>query len=273
MNKEQPLITIVTPLLNRDKYLEDLILSVKNQDYPYIEHIVADGGSTDGSIEILKKYEKIYNLKWFSGKDKGIFDAYNKAFAIATGDIFAWQDSDDFYLPGAVKKVAEIFQKHPEVDFVFGNIMYCNADGKIIDYAKRPGFDPESLLYNGMNISPQTVFFRRSLFEKLKWVDINYKMCGDYDFYLRAMKSGAEFYHIPEFLAVYRFHAGQQTSNREYMFKEAEGIRRKYIDKNITEKDIKKIKIKLFFKRNWWYLKHGEFYYLFRVFLKRIKIL
>ncbi len=270
-NNKDLKISIVTPVLNREKYIEELISSIRAQDYPFIEHIVADGGSTDNTLNVLKKYEGTYDLKWFSGKDKGIADAYNKGFAQATGDIFCWQDSDDLYLPGTIKKVVEVFKNNPEIDFVFGDILYCDENGKIVDYAKRYGYDKEALLYNGMNINPQTAFWRSSLYKKLNGLNTNYKMCADYDFYLRASEAGAKFYHIPKFLAMYRLHKNQITSDKSFLLAEAESIRRKFISKDITDIKLKKIKKKLFFKRIWGYIKTGNFIYIFRSVIKRFE--
>ena len=115
---KNPLVSIITITLNRARYLEETILSIKNQDYLHIEHIVIDGGSTDGTLELLKRYENQYNMRWISEKDGGIIDALNKGLRMAKGDIFCWLDSDDTYLPGTIKKIVKVFQKHPKVDLV-----------------------------------------------------------------------------------------------------------------------------------------------------------
>ena len=119
--KNFPKISIVTPSYNQAEFLERTILSVLNQDYPNLEYIIIDGGSTDGSVEIIKKYEK-YLAYWVSEKDKGQSDAINKGFQKSTGDILAWLNSDDTYLSGTLFKVVKAFQENPNADLIFGNI-------------------------------------------------------------------------------------------------------------------------------------------------------
>lgn len=118
-----PRISIVTPSYNQAEFLERTIFSVLNQNYPKLEYIIIDGGSTDGSVEIIKKYDK-YLTFWVSEKDNGQADAIRKGFARATGEILAWINSDDTYLPGTFLKVAKAFIKNPKVDLIFGNI-FC----------------------------------------------------------------------------------------------------------------------------------------------------
>ncbi len=271
--QKQPLVSIITPVLNQERFLEKLILSIKSQDYNNIQHIVVDGGSTDKTLDILKKYEGTYNLVWSSEKDKGIADAYNKGFAKATGEIFCWQDADDWYLPGTIKKVVEVFNNHPAVDFVFGDILFCDKNDNIVDYTKRPGFDGESLVYNMMNINPQTAFWKSSLHKKLQGLDIRYRISADYDFYIRALRLGAKFYHIPEFLAAYRYHPQQITKNVELLRLEHSQIQKKYFDKNITPIQLTWKKRKILLRKTWYFIKKGDFAYIFRSILRRLNIL
>jgi glycosyltransferase involved in cell wall biosynthesis len=120
--KEGPLVSIVTPSYNQGQFIEETTLSVKNQDYPNIEHIVVYGGSTDEILEILKRYEGTYNLRWISEPDEGHADAVNKGFAMAKGEIISWLNSDDVYFDkGTISSVMEAFQRHSEADIVYGN--------------------------------------------------------------------------------------------------------------------------------------------------------
>ena len=126
-----PKISIVTPSLNQAKFLEKTIQSVLAQNYSDLEYIIIDGGSTDGSVEIIKKYQdKI--AYWVSEKDRGQSHGINKGFALATGDIFAWLNSDDTYMPGALHTVAEYFSKDSDLDFLYGDVNLINEKSIIL---------------------------------------------------------------------------------------------------------------------------------------------
>src|SRR4030042_1306962 len=121
MNDEDPLVPIVPPSLNKGRFIEETILSIKNQTYPRIEHIVIDGGSTDETLDILKKYSN--SLIWISEPDKGQSDAINKGWRMAKGDILGWLNADDTYMPWAVETAVRFFAENPDVGMVYGR---CN---------------------------------------------------------------------------------------------------------------------------------------------------
>jgi len=267
------LVSIITPTLNRAQFLERNILSIKNQDYPFIEHVVVDGASTDNTIEILRKYEGTYNLKWISEKDRGCANAMNKGFKMAKGDIFCWLDSDDIYLPGTIRKIVEIFQKYPNVDVVFGNMFIIDQSDKIIDYIKCTEFDGEALLYTGMILNPQSTFWRRSLHKNLNGLDQKYLRCADYDFFLRMALSEAKFYHIRDFLAAYRHHSQQLSKSVELCRREGSKIAYKYFDENLTIRSLEWKKRKILVRRALQYIKQGDIWYVLRGILRRIGIL
>jgi len=271
-NKEI-LVSIITPTLNRAQFLEKNILSIKNQDYLFVEHIIVDGGSTDNTLEIIKKYERTYNLKWTSEKDEGCADAMNKGFKMAKGDIFCWLDADDMYLPGTIGKVIKVFQERPEIDVVFGDMFIADQNDKIIDCTKRINFDYEALLYVGMTLSPQATFWRQSLHEKLNGLNQKYLRCADYDFFVRMALSGARFYHLRDFLAIYRRHPQQLTKSVELCRREGNEIYQKYIDKNITPRSLRWKKRKILVRRVLEYIKQGDIWYVLRGILRRIGIL
>jgi len=279
---KKPLVSIITVTFNRAKYLEETISSVKNQDYLNIEHIIIDGGSTDNTLEIIKKYEGAYNMKWISEKDEGIADALNKGFGIAKGDIFCWLDSDDTYLPGTIKKVVEIFKKHPQIDLVFGDILIINDKSQVINYIKFTDFSFETFIYEGGCINPAATFWRRELYNKLGGIDKEYMWSPDYNFFAKAGASKAIFYHIRDFLAAYRHHSNQILGNKNY-FRKGESIfdiklkeHKKIIQKytsDFTEGNIRWKKRKILIKRAFKYIKQGDLLYVLRGGLKRTGIL
>jgi len=265
-------ISIITPAYNSGKFLEENILSVKNQSYPFIEHIVIDGGSTDNSSEILKKYEKTYNLKWISEKDNGCADAMDKGFKRATGDIYCWLDADDTYLPGTIEKVMNIFQKNPDIDVVFGNCLISDSKGKIIDYRKYTDFDPKALVYTGATFGSQITFWRKDLHNKIGGLDTKYLRASDCDFFIKMSLSGAKFFHLNKFLSVYRRHPGQLTKSFDICKAEVAEISKRYSDKNLTLKQFAWNKKKAVLKRIWYFIKQGDSWYILRSALKRFKI-
>jgi len=271
-NKEI-LVSIITPTLNQAQFLGKNILSIKNQDYLFIEHIIVDGGSTDNTLEIIKKYERAYNLRWISEKDEGCADAMNKGFKMAKGDIFCWLDADDTYLPGRIRKVVEVFQKHPEIDIVFGDILIADQNDKIIGYTKHTNFDFEMLVYIGMNLSTQATFWRQTLFDKLKGFNKKYLRCADYDFFLKAATSGARFYHLRDFLGIYRHHSQQLSRSVELCRFEVNEISQRYINKNLSPQFLKWKKRKILVKRALQFIKQGDIWYVLQGIIRRIGIL
>ena len=178
-NSAYPKITIVTPSYNQAVFLERTILSVLNQNYPNLEYIIIDGGSTDGSIEIIKKYEK-YLSYWVSEKDQGQADAINKGFQKATGDLVAWQNSDDVYLPDAFQKIAETYKKNPNYDVYFGNIFIIDSCDKLIREMRFHPFSVNHLIYYRWNLSSQAVFWKREIFNKVGYL-LDYNVSFDWE--------------------------------------------------------------------------------------------
>src|SRR5215469_4305509 len=140
---QQPLVSIVTPCLNAARFIEETIQSVLAQDYPAIEYIVMDGGSNDGTLDILKRYQG--RLRWLSAKDKGQADAVNRGFALTQGEIFAFLNADDTYLPGAVALAVEGFARKPEPAVVYGDAWYVDETGKRLGRYPVEPYDPYRL--------------------------------------------------------------------------------------------------------------------------------
>jgi glycosyltransferase involved in cell wall biosynthesis len=217
-DKAFPKITIVTPSFNQAQFLERTILSVINQHYPNLEYIIIDGGSTDGSVEIIKRYEK-YLAYWVSEKDNGQSEAINKGFNLATGQIFAYLNSDDIYLPGAVNHIAEIFLSTKNADIVYGNALLINSINKKIGQCIALPFKLKEHL-NGLFAIPQpSAFWKREVFDKVDGFNENNQTCMDGEFFARAADAKFGFYLTNKFLSAFRVHKNSKTSdtNQEHL--------------------------------------------------------
>ena len=223
-----PRITIVTPSFNQGKFIERTIESVLGQNYPQLEYIVVDGDSTDETLDILKRYGD--RLQWISEKDSGQSEAINKGFLMAKGEIVAWLNSDDVYLPGALETVARYFAAHPDVMMIYGEGYMIDQDDKVkmrFPFTE-PRFDLWKLIYYGDYILQQSTFFRRSLFDSIELLDeaLHYGM--DWDLFIRIGKRFRVDY-IPEYLGCIREHGEAKTSTGgSKRFRELKCIIRKH---------------------------------------------
>jgi glycosyltransferase involved in cell wall biosynthesis len=208
-----PFVSIITPSYNSGKFIERAILSVKNQDYPNIEHIIVDGKSTDNTLDIIKKYQNCYNLRWISEKDNGSVEALNKGFAMARGDIVAWLDADNYYNPGVIKKITDLFVQDPELDVVYGNV-FIFGDNRRLHTPIFP-IDLNAALLKGCSaIPPQPgVFFKRKLFFKVKGFNPTYKIAYDYDFWLKVLKEKPKIQYLPICVGNFLIHKKGLSSN------------------------------------------------------------
>ncbi len=198
-----PKVTIVTPSFNQADFLEETILSVLNQTYPNIEYIVVDGGSTDGSVDIIKKYED--RLAWWvSEPDNGQSDAINKGFRHATGDIYNWLNSDDILYPDAVKIAVHFMQKHPECEVVYGDRIVLDNSGRIIDTFE-PVAVTKYMAKFALRIPQETTFFTGNLWKKVNGLNESLHFVMDSDLWYRFLEN-TRFFHIPVFLGAYRNH-------------------------------------------------------------------
>jgi hypothetical protein len=183
--RRQPLVSIVTPSYNHGRYIEETIQSVLNQDYPNLEYLVIDGGSSDNTVEILKKYEG--RLTWISEKDRGQADAINKGFRMARGEILAWLNSDDTYLPGAVHQAVRYLESHPEVAMLYGEGYHIDAEGEFIERYYTEPFDYRRLSEVCFICQP-TVFFRAEVIATVGPLDVTLDYCMDYEYWMRIAK-------------------------------------------------------------------------------------
>lgn len=205
MRRDLPLVSIVTPSYNQGKFIEDTILSVKNQDYPNIEHIVMDGGSTENTLEILRKYENEYNLRWISEPDEGQSDAVNKGFRMAKGEIIGWLNSDDVYFDKqAISYVVAEFEKNPEVDVIYGDSVVIDGNNFIKRVLKAPSWNYNRLLIGFSYIPQPATFFRKNVIIENK-IDKNLVYSMDIEFWLR-LGEKYNVIHVERILAGDRFH-------------------------------------------------------------------
>lgn len=224
-----PLVSIVTPSYNQGRFIRATIESILGQDYPNIEYFVMDGGSTDETVAILKEYEG--RLTWVSEKDGGQTDAINKGLRQARGEIVAYLNSDDVYLPGTLRRVVEAFQANPDVDFVYGDFHAIDENGDLIDKIKTIPFDRDILIYDANFICQPASFYRKRLIEEIGLFDDRLHFLMDYEFFLRAAKRKVAFKLLPEYLASIRYHGLCKTlSDGVYPWaKERKEILRSYV--------------------------------------------
>ncbi len=204
-----PLVSIVTPSFNQARFLEATIQSVFSQNYPRLEYIIVDGGSTDGSLEIIKKYASRLTW-WISEKDQGQTDALNKGFEHARGDILAWLNSDDTYEPGAVAGAAKYLQMHREVGLVYGDANYIDENGRRLGRFPAAQTDLRRLRQGYVHIPQQASFFRGELWRTLGPLDPSFYFAMDYDLWVR-IASHAALKYLPETWANFRLHAAGKT--------------------------------------------------------------
>jgi len=207
---DSPLVSVVTPCLNSARYLEETIESVLAQDYPRIEYIVMDGGSTDGSLEILKRYEG--RLRWVSKPDLGTADAINRGFQLSHGEIFAFLNGDDIYLPGAVSTAVEHLRDTPGAAAVYGDAWWVDETGHRLALYPVRDFDP-ALLAQECFICQPASFLRREAFQNVGGVDPDLDVTFDYELWMRLART-YEMRRIPTPMAHSRMHPANKTLGR-----------------------------------------------------------
>jgi glycosyltransferase involved in cell wall biosynthesis len=202
-------VTVVTPSYNQAKFLERTIQSVLSQDYDDLEYIVIDGGSIDGSIEIIKKYADRLAY-WISENDLGQTDAINKGFAQASGEVFAWLNSDDTYQPGAIREAMSYLQGHPEVGLLYGDGNFINTEDQVIGRFPSKQTDYGRLRTGYVHICQQASFFRAALWEKVSPLDPSFYFAMDYDLWVR-LAGISKVQYVPRLWANFRLHGDTKT--------------------------------------------------------------
>lgn len=203
-----PLVSVLTPSYNQARWLPDCLRSVAVQSYPAIEHVVMDGGSTDGSVEILAAASP--RVIWEVGPDRGQSDAINKAFARSTGDIIGWLNSDDAYFArDAVARAVAVFEKHPEIGVVYGHAALVNAAGTVLHVLWAPPFSRRFLNWYNLICQP-TVFIRRSALGRVALVDPAFDYMMDRELWLH-LSARTQFHRLDRILAIDRHHLDRKS--------------------------------------------------------------
>lgn len=200
--------SIVTPSYNQAEFLEETIRSVLDQDYPEIEYAVIDGNSTDGSVDIIRRYEDRLAF-WASEPDEGQADAINKGWGRCTGDVLAFLNSDDYYLPGALQKVAEVFERHSEVGVVYGQAYWVSADGRVLSKTS-VHVDSQAMLDSFQGLPQPATFVRRDVLEKVGPLDPSFHFALDGEFFIRAL-GNSRAVSLPDVLACMRLHGSSKS--------------------------------------------------------------
>ena len=255
MGYNLPKISIVTPNYNGAAYLEETILSVLNQKYPNLEYIIVDGGSSDDSLEIIKKYEQELAC-WISEPDRGMYDAIQKGFNRSTGEIMAWINSDDMYHKNVFYTIADVFSSFKQVNWLVGaTTIYDEQSRTVATYQSRAFTKFDFYNYDFKWIQQESVFWRRIIWEKSgSSLNTNLKYAGDFDLWLKFFQADRLFI-MNALIGGFRYHSTGQLSRdflKEYLYEANQSIRqvpitkgeRKYMFKYKTL-----IRLELFFKR------------------------
>jgi len=212
-----PTISIVTPSFNQGRFIERTLYSVVAQNYPALEYVVQDAGSSDETVEILRRYEGSLH-HWASEPDEGQGDAINRGFAHTSGEIMAYLNSDDMLLPGSLAYVARYFGEHPDVDVVYSHRMIVDEHDRHVGSWLLPRHDSDELTF--LDFVPQeTLFWRRSAWDAAGGqIDAEMHFALDWDLLLRMRESGAKMVRLPRFLGVFRTHESQKTRTLEDLY-------------------------------------------------------
>lgn len=247
-----PKISIVTPNYNSGAFLGTTLRSVLDQQYPSLEYLVQDGGSTDESVSVLKQFETQLS-GWISQPDNGQSHALNLGMQQTSGEILAYLNSDDLLLPGTLAYVADFFANHPEIDVVYGHRVLIDQDGHDIGRWILPPHDDQVLSF--INSIPQeTMFWRRSIWEKVGAAfDETLHFAMDWDLILRFRSVGARFARLPRFLGAFRIHEDQKTMNHLNTIgeREIQRLRHRSLGYIPDDREVRRA-VRPYFRQHWW---------------------
>ena len=227
-----PRISIVTPSLNQGEFIEENILSVRHQDFPEFEHLVIDGGSTDATLEVLRKYP---HLTVVSEKDRGQADALNKGFRLARGAWIGWLNADDFYLPGALRALAGVVGRPDPPDAVYGDYFVVDRESRVTKVHRTLACDRRMLTYLGAYLPTSGSLFSRKIVEEGLFLDPEYRYSLDGEFYCRLLERKKRIARIPRFLNCFRQHPEAQSAR--VLFTRDPAARRKIADEMRAERE------------------------------------
>ncbi|WP_353071323.1 glycosyltransferase family 2 protein [Tunturiibacter gelidoferens] len=208
-------ISVVTPSFNQVSFIQEALESVRLQNYPVCEHLIIDGMSTDGTIDLLRSLpsdKNCTNITWVAEQDSGQSEALNKGFRWAQGDIIGWLNSDDRYRLGCFEHVVKVFEENPDVDVLYGDYRVVDESGRLIQVRPEIKFSKFVLFYHRVLYIPTTAtFFRRRIFDDDNWLDENLQYVMDLEFFIRLTSNGYRFRHLSEILADFRLQPASKT--------------------------------------------------------------
>jgi glycosyltransferase involved in cell wall biosynthesis len=214
--KLPPFISVVTPSFNQASFIGEALDSVRGQNYSNYEHLVIDGMSTDGTMDMLRDLSVSgmnTKVKWISECDAGQSEALNKGFRLAKGDIIGWLNSDDRYRSGCFERVAQAFEENPDVDIFYGDYTMMDKTGKLLKIRREIEFNRFILLYHRVLYIPTTAtFFRRKIFEEGNWLEEELHYAMDFEFFVRLAAKGYHFRHLKTILADFRLQPDSKSS-------------------------------------------------------------
>jgi glycosyltransferase involved in cell wall biosynthesis len=258
-NLRIPLISVVMPSFNKVRYIEKSILSVLNQSYQNIELIIIDGGSEDGTLDVIKKYDQFIHY-WVSEKDNGQSDALNKGFKKANGEILCWMNTDDLFLPGALATASQTLTRNPKKKICYGDWVSIDEDDKIIDKHFALDFDSNHLKYEGFLFNAQSLFWTQEVHKSFSGFDTSLNKTMDYQMMIEfgTNQTKHSFIRIEKTLAAFRRYADQKTGiygNEEHKEHQYLSIKYQYEDKYKFKGKLKRFFFR--FRRVIWYFKRG----------------
>jgi len=230
-------ISIIVPCFNHGRWIEGCLNSIVSQGIANLELIVVDGGSTDGTIDVLKRYSQ-YLAYWVSEPDRGQTDALIKGFARSTGDIMAWINSDDFYEAGALEAIVSAFKAMPSVDVLYGDMRWIDLEGRQIGLKREIPFDVNIMLWDHNYVPQPSTFWRRSLWLRTSGLDARMQCAMDFDLWLKFSRAGATFVHLPIVLSNMRRYSEQKNVRlRAISDEEDKALREQHLGRKVGRRE------------------------------------